>query len=213
MKLKHNPLLAIGMAAFLNLAPIVNGATMITFNYDAVTEAGVTPPTGNDPWLSATFTTINSSTVSLTLNSNLVDDEFISKLGLNIPQDIYAHTLTWTIVDSSGSFTAPTIGGAWNGGNGTGFPLSIEFAKNNTDRFNLNDSITFNISYSGEEDFSAESFNVLDKSGKVLSIAHIQSIGSKNSSAWVSSTAVIPESSAALLGGIGLLTLLQRRRA
>ena len=199
-------------ALFLSAACQTEAATTLTLNYNTVTEVGVLTPVGTAPWLTATFTSVDTNTVSLKLDANLTGSEFVSKIGFNVAPGISFADLAFSVTATDGAFTAPSVSAPFRGGNGTNFAFGVSFSvAPPATRFDLTDSVTYSITYSGVNTFNPEVFNVLDASDKVLSIAHVQSIGTEATSAWVSPGA-IPEPKAAVLGALGILALLRRRR-
>jgi len=212
MKNKLTTLLA-SAALFLTAACRCEAATTLTLNYNTVTEVGVASPVGVAPWLTATFTSVDSNTVTLKIDAKLSGSEFISKIGFNTVSGVSFSNLSFTATTSGGSFTTPSVISDFNGGQGTNFTFGLNFTQGPPSaRFNGNDSITYTIDYSGPGTFNPEIFNVLDEKRGLVSIAHVQSIGTQSSSAWISPGAVIPEPSAALLGAVGFIALLRRRR-
>lgn len=211
MKNKLTTLLA-SAALFLTAACRCESATTLTLNYNTVTEVGVVSPVGVAPWLTATFASVDANTVTLTLNANLTGSEFVSKVGFNLG-GVSFNDLVFTPTTLNGSYTTPTLIQDFNGGNGTAFAFGLTFVQGPPSaRFNADDSLLYTISYTGPGTFNPEIFNVLDESNSVISIAHVQSIGTEATSAWISPGAVIPEPSAALLGAVGFIALLRRRR-
>lgn len=200
------------------LASTAFGATTLTFSFDSVTEVGVLAPSGTAPWATATFTQLTPTAVSMVLSSNLSGSEFFSKFAFNLNPTLDLSHLTVVNTSSSGSFALPSVTLGVNsqgGGQGTRFDIAFNFNTSNSGggvkRFNFNDSVAYTFTYNGSGDFTLDSFNVLDASGQQYVIAHAQGLCSSSASAWISNTTV-PEPKAALLGALGLITLLRRRR-
>jgi hypothetical protein len=207
----------ISLFGFLALTSI--HAQSFTYQLNTITELNVSPPSGNSPWLSAAFTDVGVNHVRLELTANMIDDEFISMFGLNVDPGININSLTFSNVDTEGTFSLPTISKSMDrisGGQGTRFDVGFDFSTSNSSggsrRFNQNDSVTYDILYSGSGTFNSDSFDFLDKTGSRYTIAHVQSIGECNTSAWITTPTVPEPSSAALLGLVGTLVLCRRRK-
>ncbi len=66
------------------LLVFASGASAVTFDLDREF-SGATPPSGPDPWLTATFVDVVAGTVRLTMDSfGLVDSEFVREWLFNI---------------------------------------------------------------------------------------------------------------------------------
>lgn len=212
----------LGLFGILALSSV--HAQSFTLQLDTVTELNVAPPSRNSPWLSATFSDLGVNRVRLEITADLFQDEFISMFALNVDPTLNLNSLTFSNVGTEGSFLLPTISksvNGINGGQGTRFDVGFEFSTSNSSggsrRFNGDDSVTYNIFYSGVGSFDSVSFDFLDKTSTNYTIAHVQSIGRKDTSAWITTPTepcipTIPEPSALLLSALGTLTLLRRRK-
>lgn len=205
--------------ALILSAPLAYSATTLTYEFSDVQVSSVQPPTGAAPWITTTFTSVDVNKVEITINGNLTPPEYLTKLAFNLDGDAFdVGKFAVTPVSLSGQFDQPTISlgiNSFNGGNGATFDFAFEFSTSNAQggakRFNQTDSLSYLITYFGAEPFTADSFDSFDTSGRFKAVAHVQSIGSGNTSAWIVPSQ-IPEASSALLGGLGILTLLRRRR-
>lgn len=206
------------LLALLASATLATAATTLTYNFNTTLGVGVQSPTSTAPWISTSFTDVNPNQVMLVIHSNLNASEYLSKLAFNLDGDSFApNNFVFTSISTSGYFDLPLVTvdlNSINCGNGSVCDLSFDFSSSNAQsgakRFNQVDHVSYMINYFGLTPFSAASFDALDKSGQFKAIAHVQSIGTGNTSAWI--TPQIPEPSAALLGVFGLITLLRRKR-
>ena len=143
---------------------------------------GVTP-TSTPPWMTATFHTVSTGTVTLTLTSSLdVSAEFISEVAFNVDPTIVPSSLV--IVEGShvGSDLATIFNTTQNAQNlggggaaGFGFDILIDFpTSNSSDRFDDSNVAVFTITGSG---LIAESFGYTNTGAAQANVAaHIQGI-------------------------------------
>ncbi len=225
----------------------ISSASTIMYDVDTI-HTGATP-TSISPWLTVTLVDVtNRATdsaavadyVSITVTSNLTDDEFLSKVYLEIhPRFADASVQSITYPNSPtnyGVFEDPTITVGANeftvgGGFGALIPrggwdpaeahVELNFNTSNSGggikRFNQSDSFTFVVGYDGPESMVAENLQLLYamESPEYYAAAHIQGIVDGQSS-WVTSTGDdvtnVPEPSTVLLGAFGILGILRHRR-
>lgn len=143
----------------------------------------------------------------MNISADLEKSEFISDLSINLNPELDPHDLTFTLYDSRGDFEVPTIS------YGKKFDIGFSFETRGNDggknRFNETDSLTYIITSKG---VNANSFTFLDDSNKYYVLSHVQNIGSDATSCWITTSPRIPETSSAIIGGIGIIILLARRR-
>lgn len=193
----------------------------LRYDFDYIVGIGVVPPTTNsfvaEPWAYATFTNSTLNQVKINITSNLVGDEFISSVSFNIDPILKLEKLIFTNTSTQGQFSIPQITADMNKINaGAGTRLDLEFIfnkrANDSNRFDLSDSISYIIDYTGNELMTCESFNFIDNTNKYNAIAHVQSIGTENTSAWIGNSQIPEPHSAIMFGSLSLLTLLRRRK-
>lgn len=199
---------------FISLLLMSQSYASTTFNLDRALETGVDSPEGKAPWASATFVDKSVNKISVSVSNSLTGDEFISSLSFNIDPKFNIKDFSINEEVSVGC-TFPIIdlnSPAVHSGMGSKFDFNLFFARNNANRFNSGDRVSFVMSYNGKEfGFNSNSFNVLDEVGLSYSMAHIQSIGSCNTSAWITTTGgSVPEPS--YLSVFGLILLVRRKR-
>lgn len=196
-------------------------AQTLRYDFDYIVGIGVVSPTTNsfvaEPWVYATFTNSTLNQVKINITSNLVDDEFISIVAFNIDPILKLDKLVFTNTSTHGQFLLPQITvdmNKINAGAGTRLDLEFIFNKgaNGSNRFDLSDSASYVIDYTGNELMTCESFNFIDNTEKYNAIAHVQSIGTENTSAWIGNSQIPEPQSAILFGSLSLLTLLIRRK-
>lgn len=197
----------ITLSLFL-LASGVTAAQTLTYNFgDPITNNIVPSETG--PWLVIQLSQMENYT-KITMNSYLSNGEFIDQVGFNLNTSVDYESLVFTPSDLNGSFTIPQINSgsdAFNVGGGNSVDLNIQFDVNNSgngiNRFDLNDTFTFNV--------NTPITSFINNTNQLPSIAHIQGIGpNSDKSTWL--TPNIPEPSSLLLGSIGIILLLNRKR-
>jgi hypothetical protein len=182
-------------------------AQTLVFNFDTLPN-DAHPPANTPPWLVASFTDLGSNSVLFNLESNLYGSEFLSKLGLGFDVLLDSSQLTFSNVSTVGNFIVPTLGYDFSAGLGNKFDLVLNFRiAPPKSRFNGNDKLSFIFNYSGDEEFTSAAFN---QRSPFVAMAHIQGICEEDS-AWVTPS-VIPEAQSAMLGLLGSLLLLKRRK-
>ncbi len=242
MKLINTSVAAI---AALTLATSTGISSAATIAYDVDTVLTGATPTSTSPWLTVTLVDVSNRAtdplavadyVRITLTSNLVADEFFSKVYLEIHPKFASASLALPGLNTGvGLFEDPTITVGANefnvgGGFGALIPrggwnpaeahVELNFTTSNQGglpggpqgirRFNNTDSYSFTIGYDGPESMVAENLQLLyaQDDPEYYAAAHIQGIVNGQSS-WGTS---VPEPSTALLGAFGLLGLVGRRK-
>jgi hypothetical protein len=198
----------------LSLLLLVSGVTAaqtLTYSFgDPITTSLV--PYGTDPWFTIQLEQMENYT-KITMNSHLSIGEFIDQVGFNLNTNVDYQSLIFTPINSIGEFTVPQISNGndtFNVGGGNKYDVNIQFATINASggmrRFNLDDTFTFSAN------IPITSFT--NNTDQLPSIVHIQGIGpNSDQSAWLSPTIpTIPEPSSILLGSIGMVLLLNRKR-
>ncbi len=175
-------------------------------------------PSGPPPWLRVAVDDHNANgSVTVTIQSlTLVDQEFVSKLLLNIKPPINPSTLSASAPSKTGTFTDPSIefgSNAFNAGGGSSFDMLVSFATGGpSNRFGAGDSVSFNVT--GSSALNSGSFNWLSSggSGARLLSAHVQGIGNNGgNSGWITTVAPTPEpASVSLFAAAGLLVRRKR---
>ena len=142
-----------------------------------------TAPTSTPPWLTATFHTVATGDVTLTLHASLnVVSEFMSEVAFNVDPTITPSGLT--IAQTGGALVAPVtaiLEGADNAqtppgfGPVKGFDVELDWATAaGVNRFDGTDTVTLDITGTG---ISASSFNFTNSSGTPEHVAaHFQGI-------------------------------------
>ena len=208
-------LLAIGLAVQATAKTITLGSD---FEF-----SGATAPVGTTPWLTTTFDDgggTGSVTITLAATS-LTDNECVSVWYLNFDPESQVNSLSFSERTRIGDFEAPSITLITNGFKADGdgqYDIRLGFATNDglATRFTAGDSVSYTVT--GIVGMTADSFNVLSQSGggygPFLHAEHVQSIGPLSGSGWVTGSNVPePSSIIALLGGLGSLLAIRRRRA
>ncbi|HEY4760644.1 MAG TPA: PEP-CTERM sorting domain-containing protein [Thermoguttaceae bacterium] len=186
-------------------------AEIITFYPVQVVGAGTTP-TGQPPWITATFDDHDvQGSVTLTLACvNLSDDKYVNDWLFNLDPSLNPSKLKFTSQVKTGSFTTPTI---WSGANSFAFDgenydiyFRLSSSEGHSKRFDVNDSLQLTIS--GIAALTAKSFN-FNSQGKhtggmppTATEAYIKGIGlCRHDGNWIAT----PEPSSLLLAACGLL--------
>lgn len=197
------------VAAMLSIA---SAAHTIVYDIDTVL-IGTTPPGGPAPWANVTIATVDPDSVLLTVESNLSDPaEFWSAIGFNLRDDyVFDGGASVGNVVTIGGFDIPTVLYGENiksGGGGIDYDLWFDFQTGPLSaRFDGSDSFSIQINGVTTEDFLSSPVNH-------QVVFHGQGLDNEASS-WVASAAgggQVPEPSAALIGGLGILLLLKRNR-
>lgn len=202
-------LLAITALAVASCCESAKGATT-SYQLNTIT-SGATPLTPA-PWATFTFTDVGLNQVKLDITSSLTNGEFFSKMALNVNPGLTVtdSNLVFAFLSQTGSFDLPTINIDYDnvnvGAGGGSYDISMDFetssANGGSRRFNESDNVSYLMTYTGQGTFNSNLF------APDTASAHIQAIG--NDSAWTVTS--IPEPSATLLGGLGVLALLRRKR-
>ncbi len=200
-------------------------ASLISLNLTTEFSGG-TPPEGTTmPWLNATFDDDDTpGSVTLTLTApNLTDPENVKSWSFNLNPLLDPRDLMFTLSDSSGAFSAPTVltGDSIDGkdsykADGDGFfDILIEFAEEDGSdtRFGRGDEAVYTIT--GISSLTAASFDVVSApgggAGAYETAAHVRSIGLNSDSGWVGTGAIAPEPATLMfLAGSSLMAVSAR---
>ena len=222
-------ILTLIVALCVIFSPPVSARDTLIYNATYVTVAGVAPPTTpitSDPWVAATFTNLAPNVVRLKLASNLVGDEFVSRIVFNFDPTLSLDNLSFVNVASYGDFLPPTIAKDENeiiGGSGTEFDIGFSFSTSNivSHRFNLTDALIYDIMYNEDDDddddtsytsFTIDSFNFFDSSESYKMMALVQAIGENNTSAWIAPAIPEPTPIAMIIGSLCIFHTFRRQR-
>ena len=171
-------------------------------------------PAGIAPWITVVFDDGGTAgSVDMRISGNLQDaDEFLSELYLN--SDSVPADTVFTLTDSSGGFTLPTIYTGINSQKADGdglFDIRLNFSTSEDDTFNNYEWLEYAITANG---LTANSFDLWSApdggEGAYLAAAHIQGIGEHGEdSTWVGA---VPIPASVFLLGSGLIGLVGFRR-
>jgi hypothetical protein len=193
--------------ALVLLASGVTAAQTLTYSFGTPITSSIVPY-GTGPWLTIHLIEVEDYTKIL-MQANLTNGEFISKIGLNLNTSVDYQSLVISDTSKIGSFTVPQFDvgeDVFNAGGGNSFDMIFQFETNNSngggDRFNLNDTFTFNV--------NTPITTFTNIGNQIPTLVHIQGIGRNTQSTWMAPN--IPEPSAILIGSIGLLLLIRRGR-
>jgi len=180
----------LGIVAVSLTGMLSASASTVSYNFGAVSDGSA--PAGSPPWLQAVLsdTGLPANTINLTLTAgNLTGSDFVSCWYFNLNSALDPKDLTFTVSDSSGSFTGPSVMTGANGfkaGPDGKFDVLVGFAStgDNSTRFTSGDSISFDIT--GISGLTIEDFGWLSTSasggGAYVSAAHVIS---GDDSGWI----------------------------
>lgn len=223
MPTRIRALRAVGATALLVFAAMTTQAAVV-FNYGTVETGGT--PGGAPPWLRATFTQLNPTTVDLLLEAvNLTSTEFVSEWWFNVNPTILPTSLSFAFQSgTAGPWNSLTAAqdGITNAGGVFDFDLGWPTSgmQGGALRFTDDETALIRITRIGgllESDFNWTSGGSGD-AANVLALAHIQAITSPPGSSKVSPTVngggSVPEPGSLALVGIAALAaaLLRRKR-
>jgi hypothetical protein len=213
----HRQLISILVAAalFVVWAPAANG-DMTVFEFDYEFSGSGYQPQGDPPWLTAVFDDGGSpGSVTLTLTSNLVDDEFIGGQasdgkGLFFNFSDGLGLAAGDIAQTEGPSAGWQVDQDGLKADGDGYYDFRFYWSSSADRFEGGDVATFAITHAG---ITAGDFDELSLpgggNGVYPAAAHIQGIEG-GGSGWIAPTGTpippVPAPGAAILGAIGLLS-------
>jgi hypothetical protein len=159
-------------------------------------------PVGGSPWIDASFTDVSPGVVQLTISAvGLVGNEYLSALDLNLNPALAPNKLSFSVINSSGGFSKPTISTGENNFKADGdgeYDVNFVFNSKAAKSFDGGDSITYDITYKNGG-LTADDFDFLSKpsaggSGPLLAAANILGIPGCDSttSGWVEPCQLTP---------------------
>ena len=223
-------LLVVGVALTVSTTP-ARADLILTFD-QSFPGSDKPDPFGSAPWLTATFTDSDTNEVTLLLEANLQhENEFISKVWFNFcfDDDLANLNITPTSTDTDPVLEDVLWGKTKKAGfqpnqykaDGDGnFDILFEFGTANDGRFDRTDSISFTLTYGGNEAFGADSFDTVSLlnggEGIWKAAAHVQGLDYLElfddnddpiDSTWIGHRDAVPEPATMLLLGSGLIGL------
>lgn len=192
---------------------IISPLSSVVLIYEFNTEySGGDDPVGPKPWLTATFSQINSTTVQLEMsNINLVSDEFIGAWYFNFNDSLDVNSLNFNRVGGSAS-SDPSISTGLNAFNGVGgggrYDIEFDFPQPKNSRFGAGDNIVYEITGLNPLNIDMFNFESSPQGGNGIwhSAAHVQGIGDNaNGGGWVGGVpttnpnVIVPEPSTYLM--------------
>jgi hypothetical protein len=177
-----------------------------------------TPPSDPTPWLTATFHTVSTGTVQLTIANNLAPNEFTDAVVFNVAPSINPANLGFAL--SSGvaaSSVSHASDDAYNGGSNMKaglFDIFFAYPVSPTkDRFSGGTNSVYTITDAAdgitENSFNATSSSDGKNPGGYTAAAHVMGIiqaagGTTSGSVGALQPNAVPEPSSLVLGGLGL---------
>ena len=176
-------------------------------------------PLGSGPWLSATFETVDSDTVRLTMTNLLREGEFVRG---NLPAQETSASFGWGFNFDPNKDVTPLNISFVSGREATGHLVGADQFKAGGDgKFDLlfvwelgfmgvmgGQNSVYEISYSGgllPSDFDFSSAGNGAGEGVFRSAAHIQETSGPEGSGWIADAAPVPEPATMFLLGSGLI--------
>jgi len=202
---------------------MASGASAVPLTYTLNTVVNGATPTSTSPWLTATFTQISLSQVTLTLTSSLsVASEFIDEVAFNVNPSITPSTLAIAQNPAVNPLAVSILHTTQNGQNlggggsaGFGFDIDIQWAQSaGAGRFDGTDSVSFDLSLASG--LLVTDFDFTNTGSAAAHFAaHIQGIpltvgttsGAVKDGLQPLPPTAVPEPSTLLLIGSGLLFL------
>lgn len=192
-------------------------ASTVTFNMNFEL-SGASAPLGPPPWMTVTFDDGGTpGSVDLTVQSNLIDNEFAFIVLLNHDPSLNLTDLVFSAPIMTGTFDPPNVNYSTDDdfqADGDGyFDIEVEFSHTNPlDRFGGTETVMFTITDPGVDVITASSFDFQSTPdgdpGTFPVAAQIGGIGVNDESGWIST----PEPAALSLLALGGLLLVARRR-
>lgn len=203
---------------------LLNPLNAVFFVYEFNTEySGGSDPVGPKPWITATFTQVDSAKVQLELsNVNLTGNEFIGSWYFNFNDSLDVNSLNFNRIGGTAS-ADPSISTGLDSFNGVGgggrYDIEFDFPQPKNSRFGVGDNIIYEIT--GINPLNIDMFNFKSSpqggNGTWYSAAHVQGIGDNaDGSGWVGANVIVPEPSTYLmlssLLGLSLLLISRSKK-
>lgn len=190
-------------------------AATLTLNFDQEFSGGA-DPLGGTPWLTALFDDDGTAgSVTLTLTSGLVDNEFFSGIYLNFDDTQDVTALSFALVSGDAASSINLQKNKYKADGDGKYDILLSFPTSGN-RFGAGETVIYDITLAG---IVASDFNFLSKpsggNGPFTGAAHVQGIGTAGDSGWIAPNPV-PVPAAVWLFGSGLLGLVgvaRRKRA
>ena len=204
--------------AFMLTSGILSSAFYV---YELDTEfSGGSDPVGPKPWITATFSQVDVSTVQLELsNINLTGSEFVGSWYFNFNDSLDVNNLSFNRVGGSAP-EDPVISTGQNAFKADGdgyFDIIFDFPQPKKDRFGAGDTIAYEITGLNPLDIDMFGFESAPGggNGSWYSAAHVQSINGEDGG-WIGSgpSVAVPEPSTYLMlaSMLGVALFLLRRK-
>jgi hypothetical protein len=181
-------------------------------NFDTVYSG--TPPVGNSPWLTATFTDVTGGVVlNLSLSGLTSPAEFVTEWDFNFNPDKNVKQLHFDLQSGVSAKKIDLQDDAFKAGSSGMYDISIIFDSRNSNRLSAGMSVQYLIT---GPSVLASDFFFQSSSDTFVSAAHVQGYGS---SAWIADPPPpqhrVPEPSTLVLlcsGLVGFIAFMKRSR-